>query len=231
MLPEYRMPPEGRLAGWPPPKHPLPVSLRSKGAPVAGAGSLDRDPAPATGTRSRSTSVGNGWVWRRQRVGAALAGCVRAGLHALGEGNAEQSQARREDAKGRGAQGQPGFPGGLVPGLEHRALLVERGEQAGRLEDVSAEPVRFAASATCSTAAPKPSNCSARARSASSSPGWPTGPSRFRQLPGQARPAGRWTGSWPWRTAGRGRCCRAARASSPSRRRTRCPAPWTGRRT
>src|SRR3954447_14101594 len=64
-------------------------------------------------------------------------------LHALGEGNAKQAQPGRQHPQGRGAQEQPGAPGGLVVSLENGALLVERGEQAGRLEDVAAQPVRL----------------------------------------------------------------------------------------
>ena len=50
-------------------------------------------------------------------------------------------------------------------GLQYRAFLVERGEQAGHLEQVGAQAVRFGGLASWVIAAPKPSSRSASARS------------------------------------------------------------------
>lgn len=59
-------------------------------------------------------------------------------LHALWQRHAEQAEAGGQHAEHRRAQGKPGLPDLVVVGLEHRALLVERGEQAGDLEEVDA---------------------------------------------------------------------------------------------
>jgi hypothetical protein len=64
-------------------------------------------------------------------------------LHAVGEGDAQVGEARGEDAEDHGAQGLAGLARGLGVGLEDGALLVERGEEAGYLEEVGAQVVRL----------------------------------------------------------------------------------------
>jgi hypothetical protein len=69
---------------------------------------------------------------------ASPAAAQRRPLHAVGQWHAEQAEAGGQHAEHRRAQGKPGLPDLLVVGLEHRALLVKRGEQAGYLEEVDA---------------------------------------------------------------------------------------------
>src|SRR6478736_6980876 len=64
-------------------------------------------------------------------------------LHPLGDGHPEQGQAQGQHVEGQRAEGEPAGPQRRGLRLEYRALLVERGEQAGHVEQVAAEPVRF----------------------------------------------------------------------------------------
>src|SRR5690242_6978560 len=64
-------------------------------------------------------------------------------LHALGQRHAEQAEAGGQRAEHGRAQREAGLPDLVVLRLEDRALLVERGEQAGDLEEVSAQLVRL----------------------------------------------------------------------------------------
>src|ERR1700730_18729069 len=64
-------------------------------------------------------------------------------LHSLRDGHPEQGQAQGQHVEGERAEGEPAGPQRRGLRLEYRALLVERGEQAGHVEQVGAEPVRL----------------------------------------------------------------------------------------
>src|SRR6266480_5591815 len=64
-------------------------------------------------------------------------------LHPLRNRHPEQGQAQGQRVEGERAEGEPTGPQRRGLRLEYRAFLVERGEQAGRVEQVGAEPVRL----------------------------------------------------------------------------------------
>ena len=59
-------------------------------------------------------------------------------LHPVRNGHPEQPQALGQHVEGERAEGEPAGPQCLGLRLEYRALLVERGEQAGHVEQVGA---------------------------------------------------------------------------------------------
>src|SRR6478752_2989124 len=64
-------------------------------------------------------------------------------LHPVRDRHPEQGQAQGQRVEGERAESEPAGPQRCGLRLEHRALLVERGEQAGHVEQVGAEPVRL----------------------------------------------------------------------------------------
>src|SRR5580704_3194242 len=64
-------------------------------------------------------------------------------LHPLGHRHPEQAKTLGQHVQGERAKREPTDPQRLGLRLEYRALLVERGEQAGHVEQVRAQAVRF----------------------------------------------------------------------------------------
>src|ERR1700759_3279834 len=64
-------------------------------------------------------------------------------LHPVRDRHPEQGQAQGQHVEGERAEGEPAGPQRRGLRLEHRALLVERGEQAGHVEQVGAQAVRL----------------------------------------------------------------------------------------
>ena len=138
----------------------------------------------------------------------------------------------RSAAQRQRAERQPADPQRLGLRLQHRAFLVERGEQAGHLEQVRAQPVRLRGLADLGhrrAEAEQPQRERPLRAGGDRDPAERARPPRPRSR--RRRPGGRSSGSARWRTAGTGRCCRGTRSSGPSRARRRSRGRWTGRRT
>jgi len=76
-------------------------------------------------------------------------------LHPLGDRHAEQAKALGQHVQREGAKREPAHPQRLGLGLKHRALLVERGEQAGHVEQVRAQAMRFRGLAVITNTPPR----------------------------------------------------------------------------
>ena len=87
------------------------------------------------------TSGGEAWDF----PGSRLADLHRSlpASHPLGDRDPEQVQPGQQDPQGERGQRQPAVPDGRLGRLEHRALLVERGERAGHLEQEAGQQVRL----------------------------------------------------------------------------------------
>ena len=57
------------------------------------------------------------------------------------DGRTEEAEAGDQNPQGQRRQGEPALAGGLAVGAQDRALLVERGERAGHVEQVGGELV------------------------------------------------------------------------------------------